>query len=81
MRRFLFGLKGVAIERSIMNLTYLDLKKIVDDYNEGLMSKTELCAWSKKTYYDFLTAQFLNIEWIYMYPFVMRFSTIWWIGS
>lgn len=59
-----------------MNLTYLDLKKIVDDYNEGLMSKTELCAWSKKTYYDFLTAQFLNIEWIYMYPFVMRFSTI-----
>ena len=76
MRRFLFGLKGVAIERSIMNLTYLDLKKIVDDYNEGLMSKTELCTWSKKTYYDFLTAQFLNIEWIYMYPFVMRFSTI-----
>lgn len=59
-----------------MNLTYPEFEKVVDDYTKGLLSKKALCKWSEKTYYDFLTTQFLNIEWMYMYPFVMRFSTI-----
>lgn len=57
-------------------LKYKELEKAVDDYTGGFLSKNELCKWSGKTYYEFLTTQFLNIEWIYMYPFIRRFSEI-----
>lgn len=59
-----------------MNYTYIDLKKKIYDYSLGILSKNELCLWSKKAYYYFLSNSFLDIEKICTYPFIRSLSTL-----
>lgn len=59
-----------------MDYTYSNLQKKIDMYSKGVISKNELCIWSKEAYYDFLLEGFFYIEKIYAYPFVKKFSTI-----
>lgn len=59
-----------------MGYAYIDLKKRVDMYSKGAISKNDLCIWAQKAYCDFLLDGFFFIEKIYTYPFVKKFSTL-----
>jgi hypothetical protein len=51
-----------------------DIKKKIDDYFLGNLSKEELGEWAKKEYYDLLKGEFLELKKIIGYPFLKVIS-------
>lgn len=52
-----------------------DIKKKIDDYFLGNLSKEELGEWAKIAYYDLLKGEYLEIKKIMGYPFLKMIST------
>lgn len=53
-----------------------ELKKHVDNYFCGTLSKTEFGEWTEKAYYDLLKGGYVEIKKIVLYPFLKKISHI-----
>lgn len=58
-----------------MDFEITDIKKKIDNYFLGNLSKEELGDWAKIAYYDLLKGEYLEIKKIVVYPFLKMIST------
>lgn len=58
-----------------MEFEIYDIKKKIDNYILGNLSKEELGEWAKIAYFDLLKGEYLEIKKIMGYPFLKKIST------